>query len=81
MEDGTIDRRKLGPIVFSSKAKMDALNAIVWPVIAKLFQEEVDRLVKTQGVKVIVLEAAVLIEAGWENLVDEVWVVTCSPNA
>ena len=47
MEDGTIDRRKLGPIVFSSKAKMDALNAIVWPVIAKLFQEEVDRLVKT----------------------------------
>jgi phosphopantetheine adenylyltransferase/dephospho-CoA kinase len=47
MEDGTIDRRKLGPIVFSSKAKMDALNTIVWPVIAKLFQEEVDRLVKT----------------------------------
>jgi len=46
MEDGIIDRRKLGPIVFASKLKMDALNAIVWPVIAKLFQGEVDRLIK-----------------------------------
>ena len=78
MEDGTIDRRKLGPIVFASKQKMDALNAIVWPVIAKLFMEEGEKAVKSQGARIIILEAAVLIEAGWESFVDEVLVVTCS---
>ena len=75
-EDGTVDRRKLGPIVFSAKAKMDELNGIVWPRIAAMAEKELEEM-GSRGVKVVVMEAAVLLEAGWDAWVDEVWVVSC----
>lgn len=73
-EDGAINRRVLGGIVFSDKAKMEELNGIVWPEIRKLIIEELDRL-RAEGHSFVVLEAAVMIEAKWYDLVDEVWVV------
>ena len=74
--DGTVDRTKLGPIVFSAKEKMDALNAIVWPAIAALAEAELAEMGES-GTKVVIMEAAVLLEAGWDVWVDEVWVVNC----
>lgn len=77
--DGTIDRKSLGAIVFADRAKLAELNAIVHPLIA---QTVAQRLVNagTSG-KPIVVEAAVLIEANWQTLVDEVWLVVASPEA
>ena len=48
----------------------------MWPAIIKLFQSEIDKL-KNEGCKIIILEAAVLIEGGMDKLCDEVWVVNC----
>ena len=77
-EDGTIDRSKLGPIVFGDKAEMKALEGIVWPVIRGFIQEEVEKAkaaeVGTDKNTVIVLEAAIMIEAGWNDMCDQVWV-------
>eukprot|EP01133_Synstelium_polycarpum_P018031 gene18031-21524_t len=71
--DGEIDRRKIGPLVFADKSKMRALCDIVWPemrvIIEREFQESRDR-----QEKIVVLEAAVLIESGFYELVDRVWV-------
>jgi len=87
-EDGSVDRTKLGPIVFSDPAQLQALNAIVWPAIKQLLKdaiaEAVDEFDKGNAgergfTPVIVVEAAVLLEASWEDLVDEIWVVTCPP--
>ena len=78
-EDGTVDRTKLGPIVFAAKEKMDDLNAIVWPAIAALAELELGKL-GDEGVKIVIMEAAVLFEAGWETWVDEVWIVSCPPD-
>lgn len=72
--DGQIDRKKLGPIVFSDSSKMDRLNEIMHPLIRDLIEERLVSLEATQN-KVAVVEAAILIEAGWKSLFDEIWVV------
>ena len=77
-EDGEIDRRKLGAIVFSDPGKLDNLNQIMHPRMARMVSDKIETL-RTQGVEVVVVEAALLFEAGWDSLVEEVW-VTDSPE-
>lgn len=79
-EDGTIDRRVLGGKVFGKPDELQRLTDIVWPGIRALAAAELQRLAG-EGTEVAVLEAAVLIEAEWQDLVDEVWVVSVSPDA
>lgn len=74
-KDGTIDRRILGGKVFGAPGELDRLNAIVWPEIRRLIAADLRELKRQHRHAIIVLEAAVLIEAGWEDLCDEVWVV------
>ena len=73
--DGHVDRQKLGPIVFSDPSNMDRLNAIMHPLIKDMIQTQLDD-VEGKGQLIAIVEAAVLIEAGWESLFDEIWVVT-----
>ncbi len=71
-ESGEIDRRKLGAIVFSDPEEMAKLNGIMHPRMARMVSDRIDSL-REDGAEVAVVEAAVLFEAGWETLVDEVW--------
>ncbi|HEY8122010.1 MAG TPA: dephospho-CoA kinase [Myxococcota bacterium] len=73
--DGTIDRPALGARVFGRPDQLKRLTDIVWPEIRRLAQAEIDALRSAEPRAVVVLEAAVLFEAGWEPLVDEIWVV------
>ena len=75
--DGTIDRRKLGEIVFSDPAHLQILNGISHPIMADMMAREIET-VRTQPEPppVILLDAALLFEAGWNPLCDRVWVVT-----
>ncbi len=73
--DGEIDRRKLGAIVFSDPEALKQLNSIAHPRIYSLAEERI-RSLGRNGKDVVVLEAALLIEAKWTPLVDEVWVTT-----
>ena len=75
-EDGSINRRELGKIVFSDESKMKRLNEIVWPCIA----DSVKEIIESSSSELIVVEAAVMLEAGWQSFVDEVWVMTVSPD-
>lgn len=74
--DGLIDRRILGGKVFGAPGQMERLNSIVWPEIRNLIREEIVQIRAQDRNTVIVLEAAVLIEAEWQDLCDEIWVVT-----
>jgi dephospho-CoA kinase len=73
--DGTIDRKILGDIVFKDPASIQKLNTIVRPLISLKIHERLDELNK-QGAKVVALEAALLVNAGWKPMVDELWVTT-----
>ena len=77
--EGQIDRKRLGGIVFSDTNAKQRLDEIVWPQIAKLARRRIESLRKEEA-DTIVLEAAVLVEAGWDSLVDEVW-VTHAPRS
>ena len=75
--DGQIDRGRLGAIVFSAPEQLDKLNAIMHPRMARMVGDKIEVL-RDKGAPAVVVEAAVLFEAGWDSLVDEVW-TTDSP--
>ncbi len=72
--DGEIDRTVLGKLVFADPGALATLNALVHPLIRETISERLRGLEKA-GVEVAVVEAAILLEAGWNDMVDEVWVV------
>lgn len=73
--DGTIDRKKLGSKVFADGGSLSRLTDIVWPQIKNLAKTEIAKAQEQHPDRLVVLEAAVLIEAGWQDLVNEIWVV------
>ena len=74
-DDGTINRRALGSKVFGQPSELKKLTDIVWPEIRRLADLQIEAQRARQPDGVVVLEAAVLIEAGWQRSLDEVWVV------
>jgi dephospho-CoA kinase len=75
LSSGEVDRRTLGGKVFGNPEAMAKLNAIAWPRIRQRIEDEIEER-RREGTQVVVLDAAVLIEAGWTDATDEVWVVT-----
>jgi len=75
--NGTINRKKLGAIVFGNSEAQAQLNQIMHPRIHDMVKTQLEEY-RRQGVVVVVLEAPLLLEAGWTPLVDEVWVTVVS---
>jgi dephospho-CoA kinase len=73
-EDGEIDRRKLGSIVFSDPVALDDLDHIVHPATVAAIRDRV----RTSSHQVVVIDAIKLFEAGLASDCDEVWVVDCT---
>ena len=76
--DRTIDRRKLGPIVFADPAALKRLNSIVHPKMFARMREMVAAMRAAGERNPIVIEAAILIEANWQPLFDEIWLVVAA---
>lgn len=68
-----IDRKKLGEKVFKQPNELKKLTDIVWPEIRKLLNKEIENLFQ-QGKKIIIVEAALLLDANWNTGMNEVWV-------
>jgi dephospho-CoA kinase len=77
--DGEIDRRKLGAAVFGNPDQMRKLTEVVWPATYRATRDAVAEE-REKGTQVVVIEAAVLIEANWMDTSDEIWVVTTEPH-
>jgi dephospho-CoA kinase len=76
-EDGNINRAKLGRIVFEDPRALKRLNSITHPVIDKAVAAKIKEC-RGRGVKVVVLEAAALLDAGKARQADEIWVTTAN---
>lgn len=81
-EDGAINRKKLSGIVFADKEKLKKLNSFTHPLVMKYVVNEIEQIKvdnehKTIEEKIpyVVIETALLIEAGYRNLCDTVWYV------
>ncbi|KAL4216382.1 hypothetical protein ACF0H5_024109 [Mactra antiquata] len=71
-ENGEIDRKQLGKIVFGDKDCLQKLNSLIWPEIANLAEQQILEF-KNDNCDVVILDAAVLLEANWDQMCHEVW--------
>jgi dephospho-CoA kinase len=74
-DDRTIDRRKLGAVVFGNPEQLNKLTSIVWPATFAAIGASIASLRASDTKNPIVVEAAILIEANWTSLFDEIWLV------
>jgi dephospho-CoA kinase len=75
-----VDRAALAEIVFSSRGDLDALNGILHPLIGQEMSSAVARAMSDASVEAIVLDAALLLEAGWDKLCSHVIFVDTPPD-
>lgn len=75
--DGVVDRRVLGQRVFADPAALARLNAIVHPLIREEIRRRVDHALAAVPARPVVVEAAIMLEAGW-RFFERTWVVIVS---
>ena len=71
-EDGSLDRRVIASIVFANPEERSALEGMVFPYIGERCQEEIQRAQSDLNVRFVVLDAAVMLEAGWNEVADRI---------
>lgn len=79
-DQGKIDRRKLGTIVFADKTKLNELNHIVWPSLLDEVHRKIEYIRINKTYDIVMIEAAVLLQAGWQREVHEVWSFIVPPE-
>ena len=78
-EDGSLNRKALGRIVFSDDEKLIQLNKLTHPVIRQKVSDEIEEY-KSQNEEIVILDAALLVESDYLNFIDKLLVVTCKEN-
>jgi dephospho-CoA kinase len=76
LPDGTLNRKRLGEIVFSNPSERRWLEQQIHPYVRARLLAELDPLTDPT----VVLVVPLLFEAGMTDLVTEIWVVSCSPE-
>lgn len=77
--DGTIDRKKLGAIIFNDKKQRDILNRIVHPAVRKKMNEK-KAAYQAEGRNAVVLDIPLLFESGLTETVDKILLVYVNPE-
>lgn len=73
--DGTIDKKKMAGMIFSDPSLLDRVNNIIHPEVKRYILEQVASERKKGEADYFFLEAALLIECGYEAILDELWYV------
>jgi dephospho-CoA kinase len=70
--EGEIDRKKLGALVFADAEARRALEKIVFPEIERKIEQGIAQARNDPAVRMVVLDAAILLEAGWNKFCDAI---------
>ena len=73
--DFTIHRQKLGALVFADREKLEKLNRLVHPRVKEYIVSEIRKERNTGKTPLVVIEAALLIENGYQVICDEIWYI------
>ncbi len=76
LSDGSLDRQRLGSIIFSQPPEKIWLEQQIHPFVRQRLEQSISQTAATT----LVLVVPLLIEAGMMDLVTEVWLVTCDPD-
>ena len=78
--DGSLDRKKLGAIVFADEAKRRQLNSILHPLIIAAQDEQIRQIEQSDPKGIVIIDAALMIESGGYRRMDKLIVVYCEPE-
>lgn len=78
-DDGSLDRRALRERVMADRGELMRLEAITHPRIVAAILAGIQAFARS-GADAVVLEAAILLEAGWDTHCDQILVTTCPPE-
>lgn len=73
--DGTIDKKKMAALIFGDKALLEGVNAIVHPAVKRYIIEQIACERTKKEVDYFFIEAALLIEEHYDEIVDELWYI------
>lgn len=79
-DDETINRKALGAIVFADKEKLNELNGIVWPQLLLSVKALIENARNTKSNAIVMIEAAVLLQANWQHEMHEIWSLVVPPE-
>ena len=74
-EEGQINKAKMAAIIFADEKILQQVNEIVHPCVKKYILARIREAKEKQDVKLFFIEAALLIEAGYQDIVDELWFI------
>ena len=74
-EDGAIDKKKMAAVIFNDKEKLSGINAIIHPEVKKYIIEQIQTEKKAEVIDFLFIEAALLIEEHYDEIVDEMWYI------
>lgn len=77
LEEGSIDRKALGAVVFNDEEKLRLLNSLTHPAVKNYVREQI-RMEASRGTKLLVVEAALLLEDHYDEICDEIWYIYTS---
>ncbi len=77
LEEGSIDRKALGAVVFHDEEKLHLLNSLTHPAVKSYVREKI-RMEAARGTKLLVIEAALLLEDHYDEICDEIWYICTS---
>ena len=74
-EDKTIDKRKMASAIFTDEQKLTAINEILHPEVKTYILEQIQQESEKQEIDFLFLEAALLIEEHYDEILDEIWYI------
>lgn len=74
-DDGEIDKAKMAKMIFSDKSLLNKVNDILHPAVNRFIHEQIELERKKNDLDYLFIEAALLIENGYGEVVDEMWYI------
>jgi dephospho-CoA kinase len=78
--DGSLDRQKLGAIVFADEAKRRQLSSLLHPLIIAAQDEQIRQIEQSDPKGIVIIDAALMIESGGYQRMEKLIVVYCEPG-
>ena len=79
--DGEIDKAKMSALIFNDEELLKAVNAIVHPAVKRYVENRLNDIRRLTPEKTVILESAIFVEAGYLDILDELWLVSTDPEA
>lgn len=80
LENGEIDKQEMAGRIFSDPLLLTRINELVHPAVNKYIHDEIERERISGEKEFFILESALLIENGYDRILDSMWYIYCEES-